>query len=232
MPTAASPRTPDREVRDRLALIFATFLQQGSVAKVMRSLKSRRLAVPRRDRFGEVAWRAPTTGMLGDILKNPAYAGAFVYGRTRSCHRHYASGKLATTPCPMAEWKVVVQGKYPAYLDWDSFERIQAMLRDNHAEYVRNRTRGAPRDGAALLQGIVWCGECGHKMAVQYKAGNRYVCNHLRATRGEPVCQHLPADPIDAEGVAAFFTAGAPAGPGARAPARGGRRPAGGGPGR
>src|SRR3954470_10530781 len=177
----------------------------------MRSLKSRQLAVPRRDRFGEVAWRAPTTGMLGDILKNPAYAGAFVYGRTRSCHRHYASGKLATTPCPTAEWKVVVQGKYPAYLDWGSFERIQAMLRDNHAEYVRNRTRGVPRDGAALLQGTVWCGQCGHKMAVQYKAGNRYVCNHLRATRGEPVCQHLPADPIDAEVVAAFFAAVTPA---------------------
>ena len=87
----------------------------------------------------------------------------------------------------MAEWKVVVQDKYPAYLDWDSFERIQAMLRDNHAEYVRNKTRGVPRDGAALLQGIVWCGQCGHKMAVQYKAGNRYVCNHLHATRGEPV---------------------------------------------
>src|SRR3954451_20709364 len=204
-------KDPDREVRDRLALIFATFLEQGSVAKVMRSLKTRRLAVPRRDRFGEVAWRAPTTGMLGDILKTPAYAGAFVYGRTRSCHRHYASGKLATTACPMAEWKVVVQGKYPAYLDWDSFERIQAMLRDNHAEYVRNRTRGVPRDGAALLQGTVWCGQCGHKMAVQYKAGNRYVCNHLRATRGEPVCQHLPADPIDAEVVAAFLAAVTPA---------------------
>src|SRR3954469_5469731 len=67
-------KDPDREVRDRLALIFATFLEQGSVAKVMKSLKSRQLAVPRRDRFGEVAWRAPTTGMLGDVLKNPAYA--------------------------------------------------------------------------------------------------------------------------------------------------------------
>ncbi|HVI35742.1 MAG TPA: zinc ribbon domain-containing protein, partial [Gaiellales bacterium] len=137
--------------------------------------------------------------------------GAFVYGRSRSCHRHYAGGKLATARCPVAEWKIVVRDKYPAYLDWDSFERVQAMLRDNHAEYVRNRTRGVPRDGAALLQGIVWCGECGHKMAVQYKAGNRYVCNHLHATRGEPVCQHLPADPIDAEVVAAFFTAVTPA---------------------
>ena len=204
-------KDPDREVQDRIALVFTTFLEQGSVARVMKSFKSRQLTVPRRGRFGEVAWRAPTTGMLGGILKNPAYAGAFVYGRTRSCHRHYANGKLVTTRCPRSEWQIVVQGKYPAYLDWDSFERIQAMLRDNYAEYVRNKTRGVPRDGAALLQGIVWCGQCGHKMVVQYKAGNRYVCNHLHATRGEPVCQHLPADPIDAEVVAAFFAAVTPA---------------------
>ncbi len=204
-------KDPDREVQDRIALVFTTFLEQGSVSRVMKSFKSRQLTVPRRGRFGEVAWRAPTTGMLGGILKNPAYAGAFVYGRTRSCHRHYANGKLVTTRCPRSEWQIVVQGKYPAYLDWDSFERIQAMLRDNYAEYVRNKTRGVPRDGAALLQGIVWCGQCGHKMVVQYKAGNRYVCNHLHATRGEPVCQHLPADPIDAEVVAAFFAAVTPA---------------------
>jgi len=204
-------KDPDREVQDRIALVFTTFLEQGSVSRVMKSFKSRQLTVPRRGRFGEVAWRAPTTGMLGGILKNPAYAGTFVYGRTRSCHRHYANGKLVTTRCPRSEWQIVVQGKYPAYLDWDSFERIQAMLRDNYAEYVRNKTRGVPRDGAALLQGIVWCGQCGHKMVVQYKAGNRYVCNHLHATRGEPVCQHLPADPIDAEVVAAFFAAVTPA---------------------
>src|SRR3954467_15416290 len=123
----------------------------------------------------------------------------------------YPNGKLMTEPCPMEEWKIVVKGNYPAYIPWESFERIQAMLRDNHAEYVRNRTRGVPRDGAALLQGIVWCGECGHKMAVQYKAATRYICNHLHPPRDEPVCQHLPADPIDAEVVAAFFAAVTPA---------------------
>jgi hypothetical protein len=84
------------------------------------------------------------------------------------------------------------------------------MLRDNHAEYARNRTRGVPRDGAALLQGSVWCGRCGHKMAVEYKNGNRYVCNFLARSRGGPLCQHLPADPIDGCVVAAFFAAVSP----------------------
>jgi len=201
---------PDREVQERVSLVFATFLELGSVGKVLRSFRRRTLAVPRLDRFGEVAWRTPTDGMIAAVLKNPAYAGAFVYGRTRSCHATYASGKLITTRCPMAEWKVVVKDRYPAYVGWADFERIQAMLRDNHAEYARNRTRGVPRDGAALLQGSVWCGRCGHKMTVEYKAANRYVCNFLQRSQGGPLCQHLPADPIDARVVAAFFAAVGP----------------------
>jgi DNA invertase Pin-like site-specific DNA recombinase len=204
-------KDPDREVRDRIVLVFTSFLEQGSVGKVMRIFASRKLGVPRCDRFGEAVWRPATLDRITRILKNPAYAGAFVYGRTRSRHARYANGKLMTEPCPMAEWKIVVQGKYPADITWESFERIQAMLRDNHAEYDRNRTRGVPRDGAALLQGIVWCGQCGHKMAVQYRGSNRYLCNYLHRSQGDPICQHLPADPIDARVVAAFFAAVTPA---------------------
>ena len=201
---------PDREVQERIGLVFAGFLELGSVGKLLRSFRARRLAVPRLDRFGEVAWRTPTGGMITAILKNPAYAGAFVYGRTRSCRATYASGRLITARCPMAEWKVIVKDRYPAYIQWAEFERIQAMLRDNHAEYARNRTRGVPRDGAALLQGSVWCGRCGHKMTVEYRSANRYVCNFLQRSQGGPLCQHLPADPIDARVVAAFFAAVGP----------------------
>lgn len=65
-------------------------------------------------------------------------------------------------------WKIVVRDKYPAFIDWETFEKIQAMLRDNRAEY-QHMSRGIPRDGAALLHGITNCGECGHKMTVRYK---------------------------------------------------------------
>jgi DNA invertase Pin-like site-specific DNA recombinase len=204
-------KDPDREIQDRITLVFASFLEQGSVAKVMRIFARGALGVPRRDRFGEAVWRPATLNRLNQILKNPAYAGAFVYGRTRSRHTLYPNGKLMTEPCPMAEWKIVVHGKYPPYIDWESFERIQAMLRDNYAEYDRNRTRGVPRGGAALLQGIVWCGQCGHKMAVQYRGSNRYICHYLHRSQGDPICQHLPADPIDARVVEAFFAAVTPA---------------------
>ena len=110
----------------------------------------------------------------------------------------------------MDQWKICLRDKYPAYIGWDTFERIQAMIRDNHSEYDRNKTRGVPRPGKALLHGIVYCGECGHKMVVQYKSGTHYICNYLRQQYRVPVCQNLPADPIDAHVVGAFLEALSP----------------------
>jgi Recombinase zinc beta ribbon domain len=93
---------------------------------------------------------------------------------------------------------------------FETFERIQSMLQDNYAEYDRNKTRGVPRPGAALLHGIISCGECGHQLVVQYKGGTRYLCNFLRQQYRVPVCQHIPADSVDACVVEAFFQALAP----------------------
>ena len=84
------------------------------------------------------------------------------------------------------------------------------MLKDNHAEYDRNQTRGIPRPGKALLHGLVYCGECGHKMVVQYKGGTRYICNYLRQQYRTPVCQYIAADPVDTRVVDAFFQALSP----------------------
>ncbi len=145
------------------------------------------------------------------MLKNPAYAGAFVYGRSRSVRMAPTSSRAMQKMLPREQWRIVVRDKYPAYVSWDTFEKIHSMLRDNHAEYDRNKTRGIPRDGEALLHGVVHCGACGHKMVVQYKNGTRYLCNYLRQQHGVPVCQYIPANPIDAEAVAAFFEALAPA---------------------
>ena len=85
------------------------------------------------------------------------------------------------------------------------------MLRDNRAEYQHIKSRGIPRDGAALLHGITYCGECGHKMAVRYNGGRQYVSNYLKIQRGVPECQNLRAAPIDAQVAAAFLEAVAPA---------------------
>jgi DNA invertase Pin-like site-specific DNA recombinase len=203
-------KNPDREVQARLELVFATFLRDRSAAKVLRFLNEHHLALPRRGRFGQVVWKPPTVAAILQVLKNPAYAGTFVYGRSRA-GRETLAGRPQQRPQPREQWRIVVKDKYPAYITWETFEKIQAMLRDNYAEYDRNKTRGVPREGAALLHGLVYCGACGHKMVVQYKGGTRYLCNYLRQQHGVPVCQYIPADPIDAAAVEAFFQALAPA---------------------
>jgi hypothetical protein len=110
----------------------------------------------------------------------------------------------------MDQWKIRVHDVYPAYISWETFEQIQQMLADNYAAYERNKSRGVPRDGAALLHGIVYCGACGHKMLVQYKHGTRYLCNALRQQYHVPVCQCIPADSVDQYVVELFFQALSP----------------------
>jgi DNA invertase Pin-like site-specific DNA recombinase len=201
-------KDPNREVQERLDLIFTTFLQRKSGSKVLRFFNEHQLLIPRRDRFGDLVWKKPSVAAILAILKNPAYAGAFVYGRTRTTRD--PSGKATTKRLPMDQWRICVKDKYPAYISWETFEKIQAMLKDNYAEYDRNKSRGIPRPGSALLHGIVYCGQCGHKMVVQYKGGTRYLCNYLRQQYRVPVCQNIPGDPIDARVVEAFFQALSP----------------------
>lgn len=203
-------KTANREVQDRLDLVFTTFLQHRSASQVLRVLNTHTLLLPRRDRFGDVVWRPPTVAAILAILKNPAYGGAFVYGRTRTTHPAGPGSPPTQTRLPRDQWRIWVPDVYPAYISWTTFEQIQAQLTDNYATYDRNKTRGVPRPGAALLQGIIYCGECGHKMMIQYKGGTRYLCNYLRQQYGVPVCQYLPADPVDAAVVTAFFAALAP----------------------
>jgi DNA invertase Pin-like site-specific DNA recombinase len=202
---------PDQEVQARLELVFTTFLRIKAACRIVQHFNDRALLLPRRDRFGDLVWRRPTIAAILSILKNPAYAGAFVYGRTRSVPRADAPHLRVQKPLPMDQWKICLRDKYPAYIGWETFERIQAMVQDNYSEYDRNQSRGVPRPGKALLHGIVFCGECGHKMVVQYKKGARYICNYLRQQYRVPVCQNLPADPIDAHVVQAFLDALAPA---------------------
>lgn len=209
-PSGVVVKDPNLEVQERLDLLFETFLKARTVAKVMREFNDRGLELPRRDRHGDVHWARATTSAVAAILKNPAYAGAFVYGRTRL--RKPSDGRSPMkAPRPMEQWRIVVKDRYPAYIDWQTYEKIRGIVSDNRAEYMRNKTRGAPRDGELLLQGIAWCGKCGHKMYVRYKGGAEYVCNHLSSHQGLPACQHFRAPRVDAAVAQAFLTALAPA---------------------
>jgi hypothetical protein len=144
-------------VQERLRLVFEMFLKLSTVAKVMRMLNERGLDLPRRDRHGDLCWTRATVSSVAAILKNPAYAGDFVYGRTRMRSVAREGASRAKAPRPIEEWRIVVKDRYPAYIDWPTYERIRAVIRDNRAEYMRTKTRGAPRDGDLLLHGIAWC---------------------------------------------------------------------------
>ncbi len=209
-PSGVVVKHPDREVQSRLELVFATFLRIRSATKAVRYFNEHALRLPRQDYGGDILWRTPTVATVLSILKNPAYAGAFVYGRTRTVSSAPAASRRTPQRRPMTEWRIVLRDRYPAYIDWATFEKIQTMIRDNRAEYDQNKTRGVPRPGKALLHGLVYCGECGHQMCVQYKHGTRYICNFLRQKYQVPVCQCLQGDPVDDAVVAAFFEALAP----------------------
>jgi DNA invertase Pin-like site-specific DNA recombinase len=197
---------PSVEVCQRIDLIFTTFLEQKSIAQTVRWFIKNDLLLPRRNCHGDIQWKRVTAASISSFLNNPAYAGAATYGRTR-WKKSENTGKMRETKLPRNQWRYCVQGKFQSYISWETFERIQTMLRDNYTEYARNKTRGVPRDGQALLHGIVYCGECGHKMCVQYKGGTQYLCNHLKQQTGAPVCQRIRGDAIDHAVVAWFFEA-------------------------
>ncbi len=154
---------PSIEVQQRIDLVFSTLLEQKSVSQTVRWFLRHDLLLPRRTTAGDILWKRATAASISSIVNNPAYAGAAVYGRTR-WKKSESTGKMQGCSLPRQQWRYCVHDKFPAYISWETFERIQTMLRDNYSEYSRNKTRGVPREGKALLHGIMYCGECGHKM--------------------------------------------------------------------
>lgn len=211
-------KDPDLQVQRTIALVFERFRALGSCPKVLRSLRADGLLLPRFQtaglHAGQLLWKKPNEAAIYDILRNPAYAGAFVYGRhgPHPDRRPGQAGRMQNRP--MSDWTAIHQGVYPAYIPWEEFMANQARLTDNASQYAQRR-RGAPRHGGALLVGLVVCGHCGRQMRVRYKTAEptdgRYMCQALSKAYGEPTCLYLEATSIDAVVVPAFFAAIQPA---------------------
>ncbi len=206
-------KDPDVHVRRTIELVFERFEELGSAQKVMRSLKEDGLLLPRRQvaglNAGELLWKLPSVDAIYGILHNPAYAGAFAYGRT-GANPDRRLGRSDRVRLPIEGWATIHQGVYPAYVSWERFLENQQRLADNASGFDR-RIRGAPRDGTALLAGIAVCGRCGHKMRAAYKRRHRYVCNSLSEAYRQPMCLSLPGKTVDEAVVGAFFKAIRPA---------------------
>jgi DNA invertase Pin-like site-specific DNA recombinase len=219
LPDHSVVKDPDDQVRQVIELVFAKFAELGSCQKVLRFFKHNEILVPRHQtssfQYGELLWKKPSASAIYEILCNPAYAGAFVYGRRPKDPVRKVPGRHATGVVrkPIAEWAYIRHDAYPAYITWEQFLANQAKMRDNavrHNEQTRPG-RGAPRAGAALLQGLATCGECGHIMQAVYKPGVRYICHGLVDEFAEPMCASMDGPSIEAQVVQAFFDAIQPA---------------------
>lgn len=189
---------PDREVQSRVELVFERFLALNSLGKVVRFLNENELLMPRRICGGaEVRWRAPTKSSVSSLLRNPTYAGAYAYGKTCFVPQKSASHKRYKQRIGQDQWKVLIKDRHPAYVTWDQFMAIQKILENNLMRYNSHAASGTPRAGAALLQGIVHCGRCGHQMTIQYRQGGQYRCNYLYQQRCQPVCLTARSTPVD-----------------------------------
>lgn len=189
---------PDREVQARIEMVFRKFLQLKSLGKVVRYFNEHKLLMPRRVRGGAgVRWREPTVSSVSSMVRNPTYAGAYAYGKTRFVPQKTASHKRYKQRIDQDQWKVLIQDRHPAYVTWEQFMTIQETLENNLVKYNSLNSSGTPRQGAALLQGIVYCGKCGHQMTVQYRQGGQYRCNYLYGQRLLPVCLATRSPPVD-----------------------------------
>ncbi len=212
-------KDPDQQIQHVIGLVLSKFEELGSAFQVLRYCKQQGILLPRRHGSGvgpdNVRWRRPSEATIRALLTNPAYAGAFVHGRRTSDPRRQSPGRRTPVMVrrPMAEWQCIIQDAYPAYISWTQYLANQARLRDNTPRYMEStdKGRGAPREGAALLQGLVTCGLCGHRMYVAYRRRPRYVCTSMRRAFAEPRCAHLDGPSIEAFVVQAFFAAIAPA---------------------
>ena len=138
------------------------------------------------------------------ILKNPTYAGAYVYGRYRSSPQVGADGSVKSriTQAPMDSWLVRIQDHHPGYIGWDEFVRNQELLEKNRTNGEETLTSEATREGRALLQGLLLCGNCGRRLGVRYTGNGGlypvYQCNWLRRDgRSTSACMSLRCDLLD-----------------------------------
>jgi DNA invertase Pin-like site-specific DNA recombinase len=191
---------PHEEVRTAVADVFAAFAATGSAYGVVRTFRDR--PFPQRPASGawagELRWGRLTHARVLDLLANPTYTGAYVSGRYHAQRVVTPDGTIHTKLVrrPIAEWPVVIPNHHSAYLSWEIYRANAHRLAANHTR------QGAhpPREGAALLQGILLCGVCGRAMTVSYSRGRpAYHCGTGRGDQTHRrVCRSVVAAPVDA----------------------------------
>jgi hypothetical protein len=196
---------PDQQVERAVRLLFETFRRTGSAMRVVHHFNSEGILWPRRVRkgahAGELLFGPLEHSRVLGILHNPRYAGAFVYGRTRQ-RQARLGGQLRYKRLKRDEWAVFLPNMHPGYISWEEFEANQAKLLANANGFGEDRRKSPPREGAALLQGLVICGVCGLRMTMRYHTDHghpipNYVCQRRGIQTATPSCQTLSGLAVD-----------------------------------
>jgi DNA invertase Pin-like site-specific DNA recombinase len=201
----------DEAVREAISVVHTRFVELGSARQVLLSLRADGLRLPRRSPgTHRVRWAEATYPAVHDFVSNPAYAGAFVFGRTKVRKRVESGGIVVTRVCdlPMEEWEVCIPGHHPGYISWEQYLANRDRLRSNWRTGPGD-AGGALREGRALLQGLVRCGRCGRKMTIGYSGKGtvpRYLCvQGLRLYGSTSRCQSVSGHRLDAAVVDEVF---------------------------
>lgn len=183
-------KDPDRRVREVIEMVFQKFDELQSARQVLLWLLQRSIQLPFRrpgpDSTG-VAWALPTYTRVHKILTNPVYAGAYVFGRTSAVTRvENGRKRVQRVRADRSQWRVCKPAHHEGYIDWEAFLRNQRRLQEN-ANMRGEAVRGSIRRGEALLAGLLRCGHCGHKLAVNYTGATvqhpRYYCRGVEIER-------------------------------------------------
>jgi DNA invertase Pin-like site-specific DNA recombinase len=195
---------PDTAVRGAVAHLFTTFEATGSATACVKAFRTAGLSFPWRHlkgpRKGEIDWKPLAHHTVLRVLHNPRYAGAFTYGR--HTHRKQPGGKPSTRLLPREEWISFIPGAHPGYITLDQYDANITRLTANAAAHGRDRAAGPPREGPALLQGIIICGKCGTRMTVRYhhRRGTHwpdYLCQRDGIENARPICTAIPGTSLD-----------------------------------
>ena len=209
---------PDEAVTNALQTVFERFAEVGSARQVWLWFRSENLMLPTRANMrASIRWGAPTYTQTHNILTNPVYAGAYVYGKTRRERYVDESGniKKRMRHLPRSEWGVLLTEHHEGFIDWSTYEKNQQRLAKN-TRPRRHDAGGAVRGGAALLQGLAVCGRCGRRLMVHYQGKNStpgYHCPGHTLNNGRAhYCMRVGGRRIDDAVAKAFLDAISPAG--------------------
>ena len=181
---------PDESARHVMKLFFELFHTIGSSSGLFSHLAEHNICLPfrenRRELSGPIDWRIPSKTTVYGLLKHPLYAGAFGYCRYKRYPRK-ANAKRGKKQLPPEQWKVLIKDIHPAYITWDEYEKIQQQMRDNDKI---GEGRGRPREGSALLAGIVRCSHCRRRLSPNNPRESHpiYQCGRHRTMAGVSPC--------------------------------------------